>query len=269
MNCKICSHQVNFFAQAKILNKYEVEYFQCEWCGFINTTEPYWLEEAYSEAISDLDLGVVERARVFSRLTKSLILTSFNCNAKFLDYGGGYGLFVRIMRDSGFDFYRYDKYCINTLAKGFDAEKDDKEHYELITAFEVFEHLVNPLQELEQILKFSRNIFFSTLLVPATNPRPGDWWYYAPEQGQHISFYTRKSLEILTKTFGLNLYTDGNMLHLITEKELPPYLFKLASRNRTAVLLYFMLRGRLKKRSLLADDTARITGWFSEENNIK
>ncbi len=42
----------------------------------------------------------------------------------FLDYAGGYGVFTRLMRDIGFDFYWHDPYTQNLFANGF--EKDIK-----------------------------------------------------------------------------------------------------------------------------------------------
>ncbi len=50
-------------------------------------------------------------------------------------------MFVRLMRDNGFDFYRSDRQCENLFAKGFEASLDVSPSYELLTAFEVFEHL--------------------------------------------------------------------------------------------------------------------------------
>jgi hypothetical protein len=44
----------------------------------------------------------------------------FDANNRFIDYGGGYGLFVRLMRDAGFDYYWFDKFCDNVLSKGFE-----------------------------------------------------------------------------------------------------------------------------------------------------
>ena len=41
---------------------------------------------------------------------------------KFLDYGGGYGILVRLMRDVGYDFYWFDKYSQNIFAKGFECK---------------------------------------------------------------------------------------------------------------------------------------------------
>ena len=258
MRCKICQSESSKFASARILEKYDVDYFQCANCGFVQTEDPFWLEEAYSEPIANSDVGLVYRNTHLSNVTENLIYNLFNHNAKFVDYGAGYGLFVRIMRDKGFNFYWHDKYCENIFAKGFVAEKPENQVYEVVTAFEVFEHLVNPLTEIERILDFSGNILFSTELLPDTNPKPNEWWYYALQEGQHISLYTTKSLSIIAKKFKLNLYSNGSSLHLLTQKQISPLIFERLLRYKTQ---------DIKKESLLERDYLKAIGKLNNSDN--
>jgi len=259
MICKICQSESPKFASARILEKYDVDYFQCANCGFVQTEDPFWLEEAYSEPIANSDVGLVYRNTYLSNVTENLIYNLFNHNAKFVDYGAGYGLFVRTMRDKGFNFYWHDKYCENIFAKGFLAEKPENKVYEVVTAFEVFEHLVNPLTEIESILDFSRNILFSTELLPDTNPKPNEWWYYALLEGQHISLYTTKALSIIAEKFKLNLYSNGSSLHLLTQKQISPLIFERLLRYKTQ---------DIKKESLLERDYLKAIGKLDDSDNI-
>jgi glycosyltransferase involved in cell wall biosynthesis len=222
--CKICNSDSHLLDTALVLNKYTVAYFQCSNCGFVQTEYPYWLDEAYSTPIANSDIGLVSRNLSFSKLTERLILNYFNPTAKFLDYGCGYGLFVRLMRDLGLDFYGYDKYCQNLFSQGFVAQLHDS--YELVTTFEVFEHLIDPLDEIDKIAKLSKNILFSTQLIPESHPKPGEWWYYALHEGQHISLYTPQSLLIIAEKLNLDFYTNGSSVHLLTEKQLPSNIFE-------------------------------------------
>ncbi|MBO1071271.1 MAG: glycosyltransferase [Dolichospermum sp. DEX189] len=227
VKCKVCESDSHHFSTAKLLGKYDVDYFQCSNCGFVQTEHPYWLDEAYSEAIAISDVGLVYRNNMMANITGKLLFNYFDHKAKFLDYGGGYGLFTRLMRDQGFNFYWFDKFCQNIFARGFELQETDKQNLEIITAFELFEHLTNPLQELKEILDLCPNILFSTELLPEDNPTPDKWWYYTPHEGQHISIYTLKSLEILASKYNLQLYTDGKSLHLLTKnQDLPQNLFQ-------------------------------------------
>lgn len=238
----MCDHACKYFGKAFLLSKFNVNYFRCNSCGFIQTEKPYWLAEAYSSAISNLDVGLFSRNIYLSRVTRAVIGLFFDKKARFLDYGGGYGIFVRLMRDKGFDFYRYDKYCENLFARQFDVELDSSIPYELVTAFEVFEHFENPSDDIENILKFSSNILLSTELVPALLSGPDGWRYLGLEHGQHISFYTVKSLQEIAKRHGLNLITDGRYIHIFTRSQLPGILFRLICHAAIADIFNVFIR---------------------------
>jgi 2-polyprenyl-3-methyl-5-hydroxy-6-metoxy-1,4-benzoquinol methylase len=253
--CKICGSESQLLFTGKILNKYNISYFNCKQCGFIQTENPYWLEESYHSAIADLDIGYLSRNLIYKDFVSAFITGNkqFNSDAAFLDYGGGYGAFVRLMRDKGFDFYRDDRYCENIFAKYFDMKDITvNQPFEMITCFEVFEHLVDPLSEIEKMLSYSKSIFFSTELQPCTELKSsGDWWYFSPESGQHISFYTKKSLEIIAEKYHLNLYTDGISTHLFTDKVLEQKkikkIFNKKPTLKSKIYTYFLRKIKKKK----------------------
>lgn len=121
MICKICGSITKSIFSAKIIKKYQVDYFNCEYCGFLQTEEPYWLEEAYNEVINISDTGILKRNLDLMKAVSILIYFLFNKDAQFLDFAGGYGTFTRLMRDIGFDYY-YDKYSKNLFARGFEYD---------------------------------------------------------------------------------------------------------------------------------------------------
>jgi hypothetical protein len=219
-----------------VLGHHAVQYYRCKGCGFVQTEEPYWLDEAYSEAITASDIGIATRNLWMARVTQAVILAFFNSRGKFLDYGGGPGLLVRLMRDAAFDFYRADKYSPNLFARGFEVEAVGRQQYELLTAFEVFEHLVQPYEEVAAMLQYAPSIFFSTLLLPTPTPALDRWWYYGPEHGQHVGLYSHRSLEALAARLGVNFYTNGRSLHLLTTKQISPRLFRLVANYGSAAL---------------------------------
>ena len=218
MICKICKSNTQQIFTSKILKKYDVKYFKCDNCGYLFTEEPFWLEEAYSRSINLSDTGLLDRNIYFSKVLSVLIFFCFDRNGSFLDYAGGYGVFTRLMRDIGFDFYWHDPYTQNLFANGFEKDLKFNSRFELLTAFEVFEHLVNPKEELEKMLEFSDTIIFSTELMPQEVPDPKDWWYYGFNHGQHISFYTEKTLNTLANQFKLNYY-NVDEIHILTKRK--------------------------------------------------
>lgn len=260
MRCRICQTPATPAFTARVLNKHDVTYRRCPACGFMQTEEPFWLGEAYASAINSIDLGPVNRAITGGRLVEGIILSSFDKDAQFVDYGGGYGVFVRYMRDNGFDFYWQDQYCENLFAKHFVAQPGAT--FELLTAFEVFEHLVDPLQEIETMLTFSSNILFSTLLVPGPVTAAADWWYFGPDHGQHVAFFTVPALQHVARRFGLHLCSNGRDMHLLSKKPVSPRMFRFfAEDSRKAKLARRLLRRRMRRQSLLMDDFRMVSGY--------
>ena len=219
MVCKICGTETKFLFKTKVLNKYQVSYYVCPNCDFIQTEKPYWLEEAYNSAITELDTGLVSRNVAYAGIFEPILKNSFDYLGTFLDYAGGYGLLVRLMRDRGFDFYWEDKFCANLFAKNFSLENlDGKAKFEAVTALEAFEHFVDPLKEIENMLEKSETIIFSTELHPEGISKASDWWYFTAETGQHIAFYSGKTFDYVAKKYKLNYFTK-NELHILTHKK--------------------------------------------------
>ena len=245
---------------ARILNKYDTRYFKCSQCGFIQTEKPHWLGEAYQSAITSLDVGLVRRNLDLAEVTQGIIDQNFQREGRFLDFAGGYGLFVRLMRDKGYNFFRQDKFCPNLFASNYDLyDLPSATKFELVTAFEVFEHLPDPCQEAQRMLELSDSVLFTTEIVP---PSPighaDDWWYFTPETGQHISFFSTKALEVLAAQMNCYLWTDGLTTHLLTRRKLKadPFVFR---RGRLSALLDGAMRklGYRKPspmKSLIEDD---------------
>ena len=258
MQCKICDATTAPAFTAKILKKYDAVYYRCKACGFIQTEEPHWLKESYASVINEIDLGPINRAISSSKLIEGIVLSSFDKNAKFVDYGAGYGVLVRLMRDRGFDFYWQDRYCENLFAKHFQAKLGSK--FELLTAFEVFEHLVDPRAEIRIMLDYSSNLLFSTMLVPIGVRT--DWWYFGPEHGQHVSFYSVSALQHIAKRFDLHLCTNSTDLHLLSRKPISKPIFRFFAREtRWSTIARILMRRRMRKQSLLMDDFRAVSGY--------
>lgn len=245
--CSICGGATEYQFTAEILHCHQVEYFQCKQCGLLQTEKPYWLEEAYDNAIAKTDTGLVRRNLSISKRLTSVLYFLINCKGKFVDAAGGHGLLTRIMRDIGFDFYWSDKHCANILARGFEANEAEAP-FTAVTAFEVMEHVHDPLGFVRDLLNRLQTgtIIFSTTLFEGAPPQPGQWWYYALETGQHISFYQRRTLHAMADALGLRLFTHGWM-HMLTDRAIHPLAFSLLTGRLGMVLSYFVKTNMVSK----------------------
>jgi len=246
MLCTICNSPTQAVFRARILSKYDVSYFSCPTCGFLQTEEPYWLPEAYQHTMNDEDIGVMQRNLCFADTVSSVIFFLFDRNGRFLDFGGGHGVLTRLMRDKGFDFYWDDPNGENLFARGFEYRAAQHRPIELVTSIECFEHFPQPRKELETMLGISSNIFFVTQLLPSPVPTPEEWDYYGVTHGQHISFYSVTTLHYLAQQYGLNFFTNGTNIHLFTKKDLRHSQFKRAihPHRRHRLLMRIMTKSK-------------------------
>ncbi len=248
-DCRVCNAKAESFAHATIMNRYDVEYFRCTDCQFIQTETPYWLDEAYSDVIVSTDIGLVGRNEKFARIVDRLLRYTFSDITGAVDYGGGYGMFTRMMRDRGHDFRHYDPYCDNLFAKSFAVQLGDKQ-FDLLTAFEVLEHMADPQEELPKLDAMGENWIVSTMMVPDPPPQPNEWWYYVLDGGQHVALWSNRALAAAASQFGRQLITSRTGLHLFSKKKVNSFLAKRIIRDRASRVL-----DRFRRReSLLQQD---------------
>lgn len=253
--CPISNLLMQPLCRQKILSKYEVDYFICTHCGLIQTESPYWLDEAYENAISALDTGILHRNIRTRRYLEPMIEILGLGQGTFADIGGGYGTLTRLMRDIGYDCHTHDIYCQNIFAKDFEVKPGTT--YSALFSFEILEHLPDPIQFIqEEFLKYStRTLFFSTQTynkIPDKN-----WWYYACDSGQHISFYQQKTLSLLAKAVNCEYYCISSSIHVITDRKIHK-IRKYILRHRWCFLLYSLITRlrRMKRTNIFPDHEA-------------
>ena len=98
----------------------------------------------------------------------------------------------------------------------------------------------------DNLLKISDTIIFSTDIDPDPVPMPKDWWYYGLEHGQHIDFYSATTFEYIANQFGLNYYNIGS-LHIIIKKTIP--IWKLIVVRLSRLGLHKVLAKRLDSKT--------------------
>ncbi len=247
--CPICSTAMKYVFSAKLLNKYDVGYYYCAECGFLKTEKPYWLDEAYADAIASTDTGLVLRNNSIGHKLASILffLLGERGKGKYADMAGGYGMLTRLMRDRGFDFYWSDKYCKNLMARGFDYDSTLGSCV-AITAIEIMEHLEDPLEFIRDAIKNTKAeaFIFTTELFAGDVPLPSNWWYYSFETGQHIAFFQKRTLEVMAKKLEL-YFVSGGGVHVFSRRPINLNLFRLFA-SRLSIVFSWWSRKILESR---------------------
>lgn len=200
-----------------VLGRYDVNYSMCSKCDFWAAESPTWLPEAYTNAISSMDTGIARRSRQCHQTIFPLLARVFDSGGTYVDWASGPGLLVRLMRDTGLDYYWQDAYAENAFAGGFEWERGQR-RATAVTAIEVFEHVVDPVKFVADILDATctDTIIFTQELHHGPDP---SWWYLVPETGQHIAFYNERSLDALARRFHMS-YRSAGWLHMLTSRDI-------------------------------------------------
>lgn len=247
VQCRICSSPINHICMTATIWGKERNYYHCPVCEYLQTEEPDWLDKAYETPINNSDTGILQRNIHNAKITSILLYGLGKQEEVFLDYAGGYGLFTRLMRDIGFNFNNHDPYTDPIFASRHQGELN--KNYGAITAFEVFEHLIDPLETLEKLLRYTDTIILSTELLPEPIPLINEWYYYETGNGQHIGFFRKKTLEWLRSKFNLYLATNGFNFHIFSKAPLSSWR-KITLFSRLNHLVAFLVKKRMVSKTL-------------------
>jgi hypothetical protein len=223
--CRVCLGEIKSELFSTIVLNRPVKFYDCTHCGYVQTENPTWLEEAYESAINDCDTGIMIRNQMNVGAVLATLLFLKKNNEKVVDCAAGYGILVRMLRDRGVDAWWSDPYCKNLLASGFEYKG---EKGQLVTAFEAYEHFMFPVKETENFFGIAPNILLSTELISEPAPEPGKWWYYGFNHGQHIGFYRLKTLNYIAKKHNKFLISDGRRYHLFSDQPVNSFFWRTA-----------------------------------------
>ncbi len=196
-----------------------VAYERCDSCGFCFAPEIMaWPLERFEREIYNGQYPLVDPdyLDVRPRANAAGLQSLFRGSAPpitHLDFGGGSGLMSKVLREAGWQSSTYDPFA----DRGADVNALGR--FNLVTAFEVFEHVpdVNDLmKQLKALLAPQGVVIFSTLtsdedIVPG---KPLTWWYASPRNG-HISLFSKKSLATLARNHGFMFASFAPGLHLM------------------------------------------------------
>lgn len=211
--CRLCGGTLSNRFSRTILQKYNVQYYECNECHSLQTEKPYWLDEAYTKNLSNLDTGAAQRT--LNNLAACYTVSKIFSVKNAIDIGGGDGLLCRLLRDYDINCFVKDKYAKSTYAQGF-TEPDFKTP-DLVVAFEVLEHYPNPQADLNDIFGYNSNFVLVSTLIYANDRE--DWWYLSPESGQHVFFYSKNALDLIATKYNYNLTISGGFI-LFVKKEI-------------------------------------------------
>jgi 2-polyprenyl-3-methyl-5-hydroxy-6-metoxy-1,4-benzoquinol methylase len=220
LNCPLC----NSSETKNLFKKRELLFLNCRQCHFVfqyNADNPN-----FPENISDIEtayLNYFEPSRA-DKKSHSLLLQWIQKNKpgagyQLLDAGCGSGKFVNYMNTQGYKSFGiepsvpvYDHFLKNNSA--FECisvinyiNKDPGKVFDIITAFDVLEHVKDPvgfLTGIASLLHKDSLLFISTPDAGSFHRRlAGRHWHYFNKY--HFSFFSKNTIRLAAKKAGLEL----------------------------------------------------------------
>lgn len=180
---------------------FSVDYCWCESCGFCFSPELHgWALADFEKYVYnaeylkiDPDYMEVRPSNNAGRVIESF--DGFDGKIAHLDFGGGAGVLSNKLVEAGWNSISYDPF-VNK-----DISVSQLGSFDLITAFEVFEHVPDVkklMNDLAVLLRQDGVVLFSTLISDdfISKENKLGWWYAAPRNG-HISLFSQQSLAIM------------------------------------------------------------------------
>jgi len=217
--CRLCGAPTFYWTRKRLLRRHDVSYFRCSGCGSLQTEAPYWLGEAYDVSGIGDDLGAGQRN--IDLVLKTCALLSelrLPAGAECIDFGGGIGLFTRLMRDRGFNFHSFDLYATPFFSDRYSLQSLAGRSPAVMTAFEVLEHFPEPARDLEQLFETRPALLIATTEV--FTGQQADWPYLAEGTGQHLFFYSPEAMNRIAASFGYSIAALGGLFVFVGTAEI-------------------------------------------------
>lgn len=194
-----------------------IYYYRCGYCGFIFTRDfdqashGEFKEHIYNDGYIEID---PEYEIIRPQNSARLILDAFHKQLErltVLDYGGGSGTLARLLKEGGV------KQAVNYDPFHDPDRPRPQKRYRLVTAFEVIEHVPDPIATFKEMASFmapenSAMLFSTVTQPPEIDAQRCGWWYIAPRNG-HISIHSSRSLALLLTKLGFTLTSFNANLH--------------------------------------------------------
>jgi hypothetical protein len=219
-----------------------VPYYRCRKCEFVFT--PYfdaWSNQQMAEGIYNCDYILADPE--FSETRPKFIagamdqfLAPMKSALTILDYGGGAGRFAAELKTHGFDH-------VQCFDPHFSTDAMPGETFDLVTAFEVAEHAVDPISSFRDawsLVARDGALLFSTALRDRNLEK--DWWYIAPRNG-HVSIHSYLSLQRVAAKLGAMCLSLNDNLHVLYRTPYSPVARQIAASQHKSALYAASLRG--------------------------
>lgn len=200
-NCILCNNSSIF--SLEFTKKYKKlgnrSYIQCPECDLIFVPQVFHLSLREEEERYKLHHNTISNEGYVHNFNEIISLVRQYCPDinSVLDYGCGPGpVLAELLKRNGFECDIYDPIFFPEYPSS---------SYDLVISTEVFEHFREVRTELERVISLIRPGGFLAIMTSLHDPLLNfeEWWYHSDPT--HISFFSMKTFDWISRRYGLNL----------------------------------------------------------------
>jgi 2-polyprenyl-3-methyl-5-hydroxy-6-metoxy-1,4-benzoquinol methylase len=267
--CEVCSAPTRAFGQKRgAWRPKQYEFRKCDSCHFIYVENPsvdfenLYGRDYYSgkgvdplvDYVDELRLAKPIRLDEWDGIARTVAtVKQLGAGLRWLDYGCGAGGLVRYLNAKGYASAEgYERADVEGASDEHVKTVDEAEllervaYYDVVTAIEVFEHVLDPasiLRKIAAVMKPGAILFYTTGNSAMFERDFFNWAYVMPEI--HISYYDPTTMGVLFEKAGLGprmLPWNSGMANIIRFKVLKSFKIKEASPLRRALPWFALSR---------------------------
>jgi len=229
-NCRICENDKNFI---KLIDDKEFNLIKCLECGFIFREEKIIKNHPTGGLENNLIKNLNHQKKLYNKFNKRFRKINYykKIPGKILDIGCGWGGFLDIAREKGWDIYGVDidatkvESCKRKGIKVYQGEIANinfaENSLDVVCMFHTLEHIINinqTLSEIYRILKYEGLLVIEIPTIGSLKAKIyGRHWFYVT--ADHINYFTpvllRKILEKRFKILKTKFYSTGDVIGTI------------------------------------------------------
>lgn len=238
-----------FSASGSIMGTQQI--VRCNKCKLIYVQpriEGQFITEAYKESTDELYVSQAKSREKTFRSYLQLVNKYAPAKGKILDIGAAAGFFLKVARDEGWDIcglelsrwlcdYGNDNFNLNIKNGLLKDIHYPSNHFDVITMWDVLEHMPDPLSELREINRILKPdgiliINYPDIGTALAKISGKKWWFLL---SGHLYYFDRNSISKLLKKCGFEVIKSK--MHF-QSMELGHLAKMLALYNKTASVMF-------------------------------
>ncbi len=198
-------------------------YRQCCGCGFVFLNPrpdekgilKYYTQDYYGEGSHKFRSSLEAFRLFFARKRMLRVQKFFPCPGKVLDVGCGQGTFLQLLKEGGWDCYgielteasasRASRLGIPVAVGEIDENGFAPHSFDLITLWQVLEHLPEPLKTLKKLTRLLKKggiLAISTPNIDSLQARASTRQWFHLDPPRHLCLFSPQTLEGMVSSLG-------------------------------------------------------------------